>query len=658
MTLPRLAIVGRPNVGKSSLLNMLAARRVSITDDTPGTTRDRVSTIVALEGPDPADAHIPVEITDTGGFGVYTAEGRQIDDAGKDLAALTHDIEQQIEAGVRSADLILFVVDAQAGLTPLDLEVARLLREGGLGPAKANRAGQLKPGSGAANVVVIANKCDGPRWEAHAFEAAALGFGPPLFVSARNNYHRRDLVEHLYALAQDLVRRKRGVEPPAELPEMKLAIVGKRNAGKSTLVNTLAGEQRVIVSEIAGTTRDAIDVRFEIDGRSFLAIDTAGVRKKKSFQDRIEWWAFERCRTAIVRADVCLLLIDATVPISQIDKQLGSLIANSYKPCVIVVNKWDLAEGKPLASDAGGRSESRPVTPEDYETYLRDQLKGLSFAPIAFISARNNTNIRETIDLAFEMFQQATTRVGTGQLNRMIRELFRTQGPSDKLGSRLKLFYVAQIHIQPPTIVLVVNKPELFTPQYERFLLNRLREQMPFPEVPIRLMVRARRQDEILDENTPPEAVAQGMALQPDTLFPAGAAADPNAPDWSTEPEPSPDLIKLFEDPLEPAAQPTPTPRPARPAQPRTGKPRAGKPRAAASSRAKAVTKITPRSGRGSRTSSGSGPARNARSGQRNSPSKGPSRGSPRGQGKPAGPRSGKPAGGNRSRKGGRGGGR
>ncbi len=472
-------------------MNMIARSKVSIVDPTPGVTRDRVAAIVDLTGPRGVnDPKKTVEIMDTGGFGVYAAEGERFDEIGADLATLTHDIESQIAAAVEGADLILFAVDAQAGVTPHDLQIAKLLREGKLG---AGREGAKRRSDAATKgkkparppIHIVATKVDGPKWEAHAHELSGLGFGEPMMVSSMNNYMRREFLESLYELTPDSA-----IGPEQEVrADLMLAIVGKRNAGKSTLVNTLAGEPRVIVSEIAGTTRDAIDVRFEFEGKTMIAIDTAGVRRKKSFQNMIEHWAFDRAVKAIERADVILLLIDATEKISQVDEQIAAVAAKSWKPTIIVVNKWDLAEGQI------GRDD-KPVTVGKYEDYLRKELKALAFAPIAFMSGADGTNVRETIELAFEMKQQSCERVTTGKLNRLIREIVTRQGPTDTMGTQAKVFFVAQTGTNPPTITMVVNHPELFRPNYQRFLINRLREETPFVEVPLRLVVRARRQRE------------------------------------------------------------------------------------------------------------------------------------------------------------------
>ncbi|MFN7022073.1 MAG: ribosome biogenesis GTPase Der [Phycisphaerales bacterium] len=532
MPIPRIAIVGRPNVGKSSLLNMIAHEKVSIVDPTAGTTRDRVSVIADLVPPhEGADSKrkITVEVTDTGGFGAYFDDRQgtgRFDDVGNDLGRLTDDIEFQISEAVRGADLVLFVIDAQDGVTARDEQIATLLRERVLGGGRGTRArkaagtpeeiasvdreeGGARVGRPGLRVAVVANKTDGPKWEAHAFEAAALGFGEPLCVSAKNNYFRRDFLDALYEKVRELPGVRVGPQPEDVRADMKLAIIGKRNAGKSSLVNALAGEKRVIVSEIAGTTRDAVDVKFEMDGKTFVAIDTAGLRKKKSFADRIEHFAFDRAKRAIDRADVVFMMIDATEPVSQVDHQLMWLVQRACKPCLIVVNKWDLVEGR-------NNQSGRPITTENYEEYLRKETKGLDFAPIAFVSADRGTNVRRTVRLAFELMRQAGERAGTGVLNRRMREILSTRGPSSKLGTLAKVYFVAQVATHPPTIVLVVNNDQLFTNNYQRFLLNALRKSLPYPEVPIRLIVknrkRARMQDLATGEHQRRKLEAAGVS--------------------------------------------------------------------------------------------------------------------------------------------------
>ena len=469
MSLPRIAIVGRPNVGKSSLLNMLARERVSIVDPTPGVTRDRVSAVIELVGPLRTEEPKLVEVIDTGGFGVYTAEGARFNDAGEDLADLGGAIEEQIGHAVRTSDLILFVVDAQAGVTALDESFAQTLRERAAGTA--------------ARVIPVANKVDADKWEAYAAEASALGFGEPRLVSAKTGNFRRVLMEFLFAQIPDTPAARDAS------PEMKVAIVGKRNAGKSTIVNALAGEERVIVSEIAGTTRDSVDVRFEVDGRTFLAIDTAGLRRARSLPDRVEWVAQHRAIQSIDRAGVAMLIVDATERISKVDKQLSKQILDRFKPCVIVVNKWDLAQGRP------GR-KGQPISPEDYRVYLTKELGGLTRAPIVFTSAINSAGLEDAVSVAFDLFAQSRQRVGTAELNAIFRDILARRGPTSRLGTQAKILYVAQVAVAPPTIVLKVNRADLFTPGYQRYLLNRLAELTPFEEVPIRLLIRDRAHDE------------------------------------------------------------------------------------------------------------------------------------------------------------------
>jgi GTP-binding protein len=448
--LPKVAIVGRPNVGKSSLLNLLANRRISIVDPTAGVTRDRVSTVIEL--PSDGQRQYHVELIDTGGYGIQDSQN------------LTADVERQIAAALGEAQLVLFVVDVQTGLLPLDEQVAHLLRT----------AGRKAP-----KVLLVVNKCDDPMHEAGAYDVASLGFGDPIPVSATTGHQRTVLLE----LIRDHIDFD-AFEHAAAAPDtgVLLALVGKRNAGKSTLVNALAGEPRVIVSELEGTTRDSVDVRFELEGKTFTAIDTAGLRKRKSIKDDIEFYSMHRSLRSIRRADVVLLLIDSAVPLSQVDRQLGNEVLRHFKPTVVVINKWDLAEKK--------------HTEEQYIEYLDKALKGLDFAPVVFITAKESSGLKPLMAMALNLHQQASHRVPTAELNRVMQQIVTDRPPAAKAGRHPKVYYATQLGVQPPSIGLFVNDPDLFDPGYQRYLLNKMREYLPFSEVPIRLIIRGRRQKE------------------------------------------------------------------------------------------------------------------------------------------------------------------
>lgn len=436
MSIPVVAIVGRPNVGKSSLFNAISRRRTSIVEATPGVTRDRVTLICEID-------EVYFELADTGGYGIV------------DRDDLSDDVERQIVYAVNQAHLILFVVDARDGLVSLDRATANLLR------AHSDR------------VQLVANKVDEMHMGDGLGEFARLGFGDAMPVSAVNGLGRFDLIEMI-------VERVSGVatEVPED-PAIKIAIVGKRNVGKSTFINALAGEERVIVSEIPGTTRDSIDVRFEKDGRTLVAIDTAGMRKKNKLADDIEYYAYTRATRAIQRCDVVLLLIDSTVPVGQVDKRLAQLVSSEHKPCILVVNKWD-------------KAKDRAVT-DDYGDYLTKILPEVDYAPIAFTSANTGRNVSSTIDVAAEMFKQARFRVNTGQLNQILQRALALNTPKPKRGSKSpKFFYATQVSTGPPTIVVFVDRPSRVTTNYHRFLINRFRESLPYGEVPIRLLFRAR----------------------------------------------------------------------------------------------------------------------------------------------------------------------
>ena len=437
--IPRVAVVGRPNVGKSSLFNRLAERRIAIEDPTAGVTRDRLVQRLAL-------GDRVVELVDTGGMGFDDPDG------------LTERIDAQIEAGLGEAALLLFVVDVRAGLLPADREVARRLRRVG------------------APVLLVVNKADAPRLDAQAAEFASLGFGEPVVVSALENRGRDTLVEAILAR----------LPPPADdepenadLPEMKLAIVGRRNVGKSTFVNALAHEERVITSPVAGTTRDSVDVRFEVDGRAFLAIDTPGLRRTKSRTSDLDFYATHRAERSIRRADVVLLFFDATEPIGKVDKQLAETIVTEWKPVVLVVNKWDL-----YAADVARR---------EWSDYLRDTFRTMPWAPVAFVTATTGRNAKAVIDTAQRLFRQSRERVTTARLNDVLRATVEAnQPPRDARGKPVRLFYATQVETGPPTIVIATSAPRAVTEPYRRYLLNAFRQALPYREVPIRMLLRGR----------------------------------------------------------------------------------------------------------------------------------------------------------------------
>ncbi len=439
MAVLTVAIIGRPNVGKSSLLNALAGKMISIVEPTAGVTRDRISTIIEKN-----DRYF--ELIDTGGYGIVDAD------------QLSEHIEQQIRKAIDSADIVLFMVDIRDGLVPLDQQIARLLRKHNL------------------DVIGVANKADSAKMFPAAAEFARLGFGEFLCISATNNLNKSVLLDKI-------LDRIGTIEPtrPAE-PTMKIAIIGKRNAGKSTLVNAMVGSDRVIVSETPGTTRDAVDVRFEKDGKTIIVIDTAGVRKKSKIADSIEFYSYVRATRSVRRADIVLFLIEATLPISQVDKKLARFIAEEYKSCIIVINKWDLAKDTAVTGD--------------YEQYLTKQLPGLRYAPIAFTTATKSKNVQSLLDLSAELFKQTTTKIPTPKLNKAFEIIKgeRVGATKRSSGGWPKIYYATQIAVNPVTILMFVNKPQLFEETYRRFIIGRLQSLLGIAEVPIRLLARRRRQ--------------------------------------------------------------------------------------------------------------------------------------------------------------------
>lgn len=436
MALPVVAIIGRPNVGKSSLLNALAGHMISIVEPTAGVTRDRVSTIIGRD-----DQHF--ELVDTGGYGIVDSD------------LLSEHIKQQIHLAIESANLVLFMVDIRDGIMPLDKTISQLLRKYNL------------------DVIGVANKADTAKMFPAAGIFSRLGFGEFLCISVKNNLNKAVLLDMIF---DKLAHFESG--RPME-PTMKIAIVGKRNAGKSTLVNAIVGSERVIVSEKPGTTRDSIDVRFEKDGKTIIVIDTAGLRKKSKLADSIEFYSYVRATRSIQRADVVLFLMDAAVPVSQVDKKLAKFIAEEYKSCIIVVNKWDLAKDS--------------AATEDYEDYLTKLLPGLRYAPLAFTTATQARNVQSVLDLSAEIFKQTTTWIPTTRLNKAFALMKQEKVGISRGGKRglPKIYYATQVAVNPVTILMFVNRPELFEENYRRFIVNRLRSILPIDEVPIRLLVRS-----------------------------------------------------------------------------------------------------------------------------------------------------------------------
>lgn len=449
MPLPRVVIVGRPNVGKSSLLNWLSGRRIAIVDAVAGVTRDRVGALVQL-GTDESARFF--ELVDTGGIGMV------------DRDELSAHVEDQIEAAINEADLVLFVVDAREGRMPLDEEVAQRLRY------------VHKP------ILLVVNKADHGGLDNVGEEFYKLGRGKPVFISVKQNRNRDTLLKMIAAeLPED------SHEKPVE-EVMKVAVVGRPNTGKSTFINTLAHAERMIVSEVPGTTRDAVDVQFELDGLPFIAIDTAGVRRKAKIKDDLDFYSVHRAERSIRRADVVLMFIDPTQGITRLDKQLADYISDQYKPCIFVVNKWDLIRADPTSPSTEAMQKTAVAIQYAFRT--------MAYAPIAFITGKTGKNVKALINQAQAMYKQASKRVSTGAINRVVREAIETHPPANRENKTPKVYYATQVGTEPPTLVLFVNRPSLFDPTYQRYLLNVFREKLPFRDIPIKLYLRARSQTE------------------------------------------------------------------------------------------------------------------------------------------------------------------
>jgi GTPase len=429
MPVPQVAIVGRPNVGKSSIFNWLAGKRLAIVDDYAGVTRDRMTTLLET-------GERYFELVDTGGMGI------------EDCDNLTADVKAQIDAAIDSADVILFVVDIRSGQLPLDEEAAERLR------------GVNVP------VILVANKADHDGLDVNTHEFHKLGRGHMIQVSTLQNRNRQELMD---LIAERLPPSSTEIEEP----RMKVAIVGRRNVGKSTFINTLVKAKRMIVSEVAGTTRDSVDVEFDMDGQRFMAIDTPGLRRRRAVRTDLEYYSLHRAQRSVRRADVVLMFFDATEKTSKVDKQLVGYITENHKPVIFVVNKWDRLQGE--------------IPTEKWVHYLHAQFPTMQYAPIAFITGQTGKNCKALLNHAQMLFKQARERVTTGQLNRLIHAAFQQSPPPLYQNRRPKIFYATQVGTEPPTIVIMCNEPEGFANNYRRYLLGVLRDHLAYGEVPIKL---------------------------------------------------------------------------------------------------------------------------------------------------------------------------
>src|SRR5882724_11834459 len=458
---PNVAIVGRPNVGKSELFNRLVGRKIAIVHDQPGITRDRISAVCTR-------GEQPFVVWDTGGVG------------GAGESELVTQVRHAVEEAIRSSDLLLFLVDAKNGLSPLDQELARMLRK------------SQKP------VVLVVNKIDIEKHENLAIDFASLGFSESLSISAA---HGRGISELIETIDQLLPSPSATDQSPVTLSQsLSIAVIGRPNVGKSSLINSIVRSERAIVSELPGTTRDSVDISYERNGQLFLFIDTAGIRRRGKQSSSVEVFSVMRAERSIRRADLCVLIVDLTTGVTAQDKRIGGLIQKARKAALVVLNKWDLVKPK--------RKEKKMMAQLVDET--RSRIFFLDYAPVLVASARTGENVDRLFGMIGKIEQASATRIGTGVLNRLMRAVFAANPPPMVKGRRLKLFYAAQAagtrersakgrihrreHLQPPEFVLFVNDPRLLTQSYARYLEARIRDAQPYSGLPIILTLRPRSQ--------------------------------------------------------------------------------------------------------------------------------------------------------------------
>lgn len=439
---PIVAIVGRPNVGKSTLFNIFANSRISIVEDTPGVTRDRLYA-------DTEWLDNEFMMVDTGGIEIMNTD------------KIAVSIRQQAQIAIAEADVILFVCDARAGITHEDAEVAKMLRQ------------SKKP------IVLAINKADSPKQEMEIFEFYNLGIGEPIPVSAANHLGLGDLLD---AVVEKFPETSAYGEDGNE-DEIKVALIGRPNVGKSSIFNTLVGEERSIVSDVAGTTRDAIDTPVIREGQKLLFIDTAGMRRKARIDEPIEKYSIIRSLRAVDRSDVVLMVIDAIDGVTEQDKKIAGYAHEAGKGIVLVVNKWDLY-------DKDNTSTLR------YTENLRRELVFMQYAPVVFVSAMTKQRIHRLPEVIHYVAEQNAMRISTSVLNQVVEDAIAINPPPTEKGQRLKILYATQVKIKPPTFVIFVNEPEIMHFSYQRYLENKLREAFGFEGTPLQMIIRGKNEEE------------------------------------------------------------------------------------------------------------------------------------------------------------------